>query len=101
MTPGRDVAFLVVADARIDDDAATSGVDHERMHAHDQPPFRRHEVRFQPLNRSACLGCRIGQNELCATRNFEFHDTCDFYAADLPLIHADASATTTQHREST
>ncbi len=69
-----NIAFLVVADAGVDDDAARAGVHHQRMHAHDQLALLGHEVRLQPLDVATRFRRRIRQDELGSAGHFQFDD---------------------------
>ena len=91
MTPRWDVAFLVVADAGIDDDAPVARVHHQRVDAHYQAALGRHKMRLEPLDVATGFRRRVRQNESGPSGNFQLDDPRDLHVTDLPLVHLERS----------
>jgi hypothetical protein len=70
---GHDGSLLVVADARIDDDATPAQLEHQRLDAQDHPAVVGGEVRQQPSVPLNVGRARLGEEELRRHRRFHLH----------------------------
>jgi hypothetical protein len=78
---------LVVADARVDDDASSLGLDEQSLDAHARPAVRLDEVGLAPVDREQVLGRGVGQDPGGLPRDVELEHPLDAHVSDLPLKH--------------
>ena len=87
IVPRRDApVLLVVAQARVHQDAPRRRLHHEAVDAHAQPAIVVGEVRPQPGDRLDGLACRLRQDEAAPAGDLEFHHLGHRHVADPPRI---------------
>jgi len=85
--PSGNGAFLIIAEAGVDHDAAVAGFNNQGVNTHDQPPIRFREMRGQPVDfLNGFAGC-VRQDELRPAGDLQLDNPRDFNVADLPSVH--------------
>ena len=86
MTPGGDVAFLVVADTRIDDEALVRRFEHECVNAENDTILRIDERR-EPIDCIEYFRRRLRQQIRTERCGRQFDDLGNTHVTDLPGQH--------------